>query len=610
MELPKRLKGDEHTKSGEYPALRERVRSAATGLSIPAVVVYAFDNRTRLLPYFFSARRMAPAGPRAVGTALYDSGLMKTRIVLQQWNPNFKPSRAKIDGEPIEMLLVSSMQIHAERAYQLVADACTISPAHRPLILGGGPKSIYEPWDLFNIGGDPNVSADVVVTGEEFVLIQLVEVLLTYRATHGSMREAFLRARSDGALVNIPGLVYRQDDTLDAPLATTGIQQLVENLDEMPHPLIGYTLLERPHRGSSLRAKPLSASRVHRFTPIGSLSLSHGCKFNCDYCPIPAYNQRTFRHKSGERVVEEMRQLREQIGIKFFFGTDDNFFNDRSAAEGMLEAMSGAMIGGKPLRKMVRWGTEATEFDTWKNRDLLARARVSGLRALWLGIEDLTSTLIKKGQSVNKTTELFTLLNKTGICPMPMMMHHDGQPLYSRGSLYGLLNQVSFLRKAGAQSIQVTALTPAVGTRSYEANFENGLVFETVGKRPLGQYQFDGNHVVASESRHPWRMQVNVLLAYASYYNPVNFVRTLVRPTNTLYMAGLGDQVVGMIGLVPTAFDSARWAFRLWRGPITRSTQPSGPTAPMVNVSPTPEVEVETTPPTPYTPGMVKLVVG
>ncbi|MCH8271251.1 MAG: radical SAM protein, partial [Planctomycetes bacterium] len=211
----------------------------------------------------------------------------------------------------------------------------------------------------------------------------------------------------------------------------------------MPHPLIGFTLLERPHRGPGLKSQPLPASRVRRYSPIGSLSISHGCKFNCDYCPIPAYNQRTYRHKSGERIVAEMRQLREQLGIRFFFSTDDNFFNNRPAVEQMFETMSRATIAGRPLRKAVRWGTEATEFDTWKNRDLLRPARRSGLRAVWLGIEDLTSTLIKKGQSVNKTTDLFALMNKIGICPMPMMMHHDGQPLFTRGSLYGLLNQVA-----------------------------------------------------------------------------------------------------------------------------------------------------------------------
>ena len=41
-------------------------------------------------------------------------------------------------------------------------------------------------------------------------------------------------------------------------------------------------------------------------SPIGSLVLTFGCKFACPYCPIPAYNQRQYRVKSGERIADEM----------------------------------------------------------------------------------------------------------------------------------------------------------------------------------------------------------------------------------------------------------------------------------------------------------------
>ena len=78
--------------------------------------------------------------------------------------------------------------------------------------------------------------------------------------------------------------------------------------------------------------------------------------------------------------------------------------------------------------------------------------RAAGMRALWMGVEDLTGTLVKKGQDLDKTHHVFTELRRRGIQPMPMMMHHDGQPLYTRGSHYGLLNQTHLLRKAGAVS--------------------------------------------------------------------------------------------------------------------------------------------------------------
>ncbi len=100
---------------------------------------------------------------------------------------------------------------------------------------------------------DPG-SADVVVTGEEFVLLSLIEVLLSMRARGESMRSAFVRARDSGALDDIPGLVYSRGDRNGVPeeLVDTGMQRLVGDLDELPHPVLGYRLLEPPGRHATL----------------------------------------------------------------------------------------------------------------------------------------------------------------------------------------------------------------------------------------------------------------------------------------------------------------------------------------------------------------------
>ena len=92
--------------------------------------------------------------------------------------------------------------------------------------------------------------SDVAVTGEEYVLLSLLEALLSERSGDESMRSAFLRARDSGALDGIPGLVYARGrrDCVAEELVDTGIQRLVADLDELPHPILGYKLLERPSR--------------------------------------------------------------------------------------------------------------------------------------------------------------------------------------------------------------------------------------------------------------------------------------------------------------------------------------------------------------------------
>ena len=538
-------------------------------------MAYAFDHRTRMLPFIYADTRMAPAGARAIGSALVDSGFEKTRIVLQQWNRNFQPSQMRLDGRIPDLFLVSSMSLHSEEARNLIRDACWIDRAHRPLIIAGGPHAVYVPYDFFGSEADPS-GADVVVAGEEFVLLSMLEVVLALRTPRESLRAAFYRARDAGALAEIPGLIYPggKADSIPEELIDTGAQRLVSDLDELASPVLGFGLLEAPSRKTTLAAQPLPAHLVGKYNKISSLVMTFGCKFACPYCPIPAYNQRQHRLKSGDRIAYEMGRLHEVYGLKLFFGADDNFFNHKQRTLDIIEALRSATLHGKSLRdRRVRWATEVTVHDTLQMKDHLADVREARCRYLWLGVEDMTATLVKKGQSVSKTTEAFNRLRDVGICPMPMMMHHDSQPLYSRGSNYGLLNQVRLLRKAGAVTLQVLMMTPAMGTKLYEPAFEENQVFDRVGGKAVTPHMYDGNFVVASRLARPHVKQINMLLAYLYFYNPVCFVRNIFDRTRVAGPSAV-HQLIGMAGLVQTIRRTFGWAMRLAFGKIERHARP------------------------------------
>jgi radical SAM superfamily enzyme YgiQ (UPF0313 family) len=571
MELSSRPKQDRYTRPGEYGELERRLRNNPVTARIPTVVAYAFDFRTRVGPFLFIDMNLITAGPRAIGTALDAAGFTQTRVVLRQWNRNFRVSEARLDGQVPEMLLVSSMQIHSASAYEMIVDAHRLGEA-RPFILAGGAKAIYEPWDFFGLGPDGSCSADAVVTGEEFVALQLLDRLIEFRVGGEHLRKTFHRLRRSGLLDDIPGLVFREGDER-APLGRlidTGIQRLVQNLDELPHPLRGLELLEPPHRRRSLSRKAIPVDKLNRYGTIISVVTTHGCKFHCPYCPIPAYNQFTFRFKSPEAVRDEIAVMAESTGISKYFGTDDNFFNNRETVEDIFTAMARGTVHGKPFRDTIFFGTEATEYDVFKNQDLLPLCREGGLRAIWFGIEDMTAELVKKGQSPDKTKKLFEILNHYGICPMSMMMHHDGQPLTSRGNLYGLLNQVRFLRRSGSVSVQVTILTPSVGSKGYEEPYETGMVIDEAGSHKIEDHHYDGNHCIATLDPKPWRKQLNVYLAYASFYNPLNFVRTILNWKDPVWGMRVLCQVYGMAGIVKSVVSGWSWMCNLWRGPVTK----------------------------------------
>src|SRR5438309_4498891 len=138
MELPRRNRGDELLKPGELSALRRRLRSLAPRHDLSTVIACAFDHQTRMLPFIYADTRMVPAGVRAIGSALADAGFTKTRIVLQQWNRNFRPAKMQLDGRVPDLFMISTMGMHSDRALEMIRDVRRIEPAHRPLIIAGG----------------------------------------------------------------------------------------------------------------------------------------------------------------------------------------------------------------------------------------------------------------------------------------------------------------------------------------------------------------------------------------------------------------------------------------------------------------------------------------
>ena len=618
MELPRRNRGDELLKPGEMADLRLRLRNLARRHDPATVIVCAFDHRTRTLPFLWADVRMAPAGVRAIGSAMLDVGCLKTRIVLQQWNPNFRPSLMRVDGRIPDLFMVSSMTMHSAPCEALIRDACRIDPRQRPLIIVGGPKVIYEPWSVFSNDPQEPAAADVAVTGEEYVLLSLLEVLLTIRAEGESMRSAFLRARQSGALDGIPGLVYSRTDArgLAEELVDTGIQRLLVDFDELPQPVLGYRLLEPPSRRETLAPKAIPADRIRKYSRIASLVLTQGCRFRCTYCPIPAYNQRQSRGKSGQRLAEEIGRIYSEYDIRLFFGADDNFLGNHQRALEIGEALARKVEAGSRPHCKIRWATEATVHDVLKMQEHLPLLRKAGLWGLWLGVEDLTASLVNKGQDGGRTLEAFRVLRQSGIFPVPMLMHHDAQPLFTWRGNGGLLNQLGVLRKAGALYTQIMMLTPSPGSKLYVEAFTSGMVYQSVDGVPVEPHLQTATHVYASHHPRPWIKQLNLLAGYAWFFNPLRFFLALLVSKSRIPLADvptwpprgaqgspggypftyrlkhklrahLADafvQIFGMWGLILTLRRTFGWAFHLFRGRIVRLTAAPASRIPMRSV--------------------------
>jgi radical SAM superfamily enzyme YgiQ (UPF0313 family) len=574
MELPIRTGEDRFLPAGRYRTLEETLKNKQSLSEVRSLIVSAFDFCTRIFPFAYMDWYLLPCGPRAIAASLISAGLPRTRFSYQLWNPNLQPSKATVDGEPINMLLVSAMQVHAQASYDLIIDAWS-KKEDRPLIIAGGPKACYEPFDYFGLGPNGDIGADVVVTGEEAVLMELLNVLSEFGAGPGKMKQAFQLARKAGALSGIPGLVYSQDDRHDGKnLHNTGVQRLVQDLDELPMPLPGFMVLEPPHRKKSLVSKPMDLHKITRSRVVTSLLITRGCRFHCHYCCIPAYNHKSFRRKSVERVIEEFTQCKTQMDTRYFFGADDNFFNDRKYAEKLFSTISSRQFDGRSLGSVIRFGTESTVIDAYKCRDLFPMARYGknggGLSGLWLGVEDLSGTWVRKGQNHDITRLLFSEMKKHNICPMVMIMHHDGQPLEDPKKRSGLIDQVRYLKDIGAVSMQITVASPAYGSRWINDLYTKNQMYSSIAGRPVVDSDFDGIHVIVTSHSSAWQRQINILRGYLAFYNPVNLLSFLSLNNRSRFMRRKLSfyQLWGMLCWVRTCWGLKGHLWRLWKGPI------------------------------------------
>ena len=127
-------------------------------------------------------------------------------------------------------------------------------------------------------------------------------------------------------------------------------------------------------------------------------------------------------------------------------------------------------------------------------------------------------------------------------------------------------------------------LSPAPGTKTNDTLFEGGggggMAYKSVNGRPVDAHLVDGNHVVASQHKRPWIKQINILIGYTFFYNPLRLLKALVFPKNRRgHFADAGAQLMGMAGLIQNVWRTPRWLYHLVRGRIERHTE--APTSPI-----------------------------
>jgi anaerobic magnesium-protoporphyrin IX monomethyl ester cyclase len=222
-----------------------------------------------------------------------------------------------------------------------------------PVVLGGPHATIFPQ----RLAADPAI--DYVVYGEgEETMVALVQAL-----------EAAQGAPKPEVLAEIAGLCFRSNGqaVCNPPRA------LIRDLGALPMPARHLYELTR---------YPLYAPNGE---PMVTLLSSRGCPYNCSYC-FKGIVGRTYRQRSPESVLQEIRYLKREYGYRNFYFIDDLFTLDRRR----LKAITTQIIEEK---LDIRWQCLARVDRV--TPELLQLMYQSGCRELHYGIESGNPEVLK-----------------------------------------------------------------------------------------------------------------------------------------------------------------------------------------------------------------------
>ena len=220
------------------------------------------------------------------------------------------------------------------------------------LMAGGQAANYYYQW-LHEVG------IDFIVHGEGEETIPELLAAIKNGATDFS---------------KIKGISYKPNGVI----CKNEPRPLLKNLDDTPLPRF------------DLMPKLKSLWFPGRYT--GAIEMARGCPFGCNFCAISAF-WKSFRQKSNERILQELRILKQQ-GRTHLYLSDDNFGMDTPKQIALFKQMIAENLDMKFFAQ-IRADTIA------RNPEMMEWAAKAGLYGVLVGFDTYVPNMFN---DVDKTT--------------------------------------------------------------------------------------------------------------------------------------------------------------------------------------------------------------
>lgn len=240
----------------------------------------------------------------------------------------------------------------------------------------------------------------------------------------------------------------------------------------------------------------LSPDRYPRFT----VQTQRGCPYACEFCAASMRLSPVFRTKPAEKVLAEVRRLKDLFGRPFVEFADDNTFADKRHGRALMAGLA---------KEGLRWFTE-TDVSVADDPDLLKAMRDSGCHQVLIGFESPRFASLdgveKKSNWKARRTDRYLRAVETiqshGITVNGcFILGLDGDGTDSFEHVF------RFVEESGLYDVQVTYLTPFPGTPLWSRLSEEGrlLSAEATERCTLFDINFRPTDMSVDELRNGFR---------------------------------------------------------------------------------------------------------
>jgi anaerobic magnesium-protoporphyrin IX monomethyl ester cyclase len=199
-------------------------------------------------------------------------------------------------------------------------------------------------------------------------------------------------------LESIPGLIYRKNGIVKANKS-----YFEPELDKLGMP--AWDLIDP-------RTYPQAPQgAVFRNFPIAPMIMTRGCPYQCTYCAGKVVTGSKFRRRGIDNIMEEVKVLYNDYGIREIHIIDDTFTLDRQLVEGFCNKL---MSNNISITYTFPNGVRLNTLD----EPLLKLLKKTGCYAMSVGVESGDQEVLnhmKKALDLNLIEEKIKLINKVGI---------------------------------------------------------------------------------------------------------------------------------------------------------------------------------------------------